>query len=62
MWWPIRSRQERVTRRAAPRPVAEVLEPRILYSADIAAGLMLATGEQATAEHRTLDAQGEYAT
>ncbi|MGE0330060.1 MAG: LEPR-XLL domain-containing protein [Ramlibacter sp.] len=44
----------------APRPVAEAMEPRILYSADIAAGLML--GQQAgAAEHRTLDASGEYA-
>ncbi|MBX3653156.1 MAG: LEPR-XLL domain-containing protein [Ramlibacter sp.] len=49
----------------AARPLAEVLEPRILYSADIAGGLLLgqhaANAAGGGAELRTLDAQGEYA-
>jgi hypothetical protein len=41
-------------------PVAEVMEPRILYSADLAAGLALGTPLAGLAETRTLTAGGEY--
>ncbi len=63
MWWSRKSSAERGPRpRAAQRPVAEVLEPRILYSADAAA--VFTTGSDAanspSAEHRTLDANGDY--
>ncbi|MBC7484594.1 MAG: DUF4347 domain-containing protein, partial [Rhizobacter sp.] len=41
-------------------PVAEVMEPRILYSADLAAGLSLGAGYAGYAEHRSLSVGGEY--
>ena len=41
-------------------PVAEVMEPRILYSADLAAGLGLDGGFTGVAQTRTLTAAGEY--
>src|SRR5690348_3641369 len=43
-------------------PVAEPMEPRLLYSADLTAGLMLATSVDAAApEVRTVTSAGEYA-
>ncbi len=58
MWW------RKKPRPVIERPLVEPLEPRILYAADLAAGLMLAgmtdmadTG----AEIRVLDAAGDYA-
>ncbi|MBC7378289.1 MAG: SBBP repeat-containing protein, partial [Burkholderiaceae bacterium] len=59
MWWS-RQPKTRTRRLPAQRPVAEVMEPRILYSADIAAGLVLGADVQDTAQQRTLDANGEY--
>ena len=44
------------------RPLAEAMEPRILYSADLSGGLLLAAGQTPVAEHRTLDAGGQYTT
>jgi hypothetical protein len=41
-------------------PVAEAMEPRILYSADIAAGLGLGASLTGVAEHRSLSTGGEY--
>ena len=41
-------------------PVAEPMEPRILYSADLAAGLALGSGLSGYAEIRTLAENGEY--
>ena len=61
MWWPARFRKTEF-RRVGMRSVTEIMEPRILYSADIAGGLMLASGQPAVAEQRTLDASGEYKT
>ena len=59
MWWRKRRRP------VVERPLAEPLEPRILYAADLAAGLMLAgvadtPDAGATAEQRVLDTTGEY--
>lgn len=59
MWWPARFRKPD-SQRVGMRPTTEVMEPRILYSADIAGGLMLASSQPAVAEQRTLDATGEY--
>jgi hypothetical protein len=58
MGWLQRLRPGR-PRRAAP--VAEAMEPRLLYSADLAAGLTLATGSAPAPELRFLDDNGEYA-
>src|SRR4051812_29309422 len=54
---------QRLRASPAPRhvPVAELMEPRLLYSADLAAGLVLGADTQAANEQRTLDASGEYA-
>uniref|UniRef100_UPI002FC7ED65 DUF4347 domain-containing protein n=1 Tax=Ramlibacter sp. TaxID=1917967 RepID=UPI002FC7ED65 len=41
-------------------PVAEPMEPRLLYSADLAGALTLAATVDAPAEHRTLAPDGEY--
>ena len=41
--------------------VAEAVEPRILYSADLAAGLALGSGLAGVTEQRTLSEGGEYA-
>ncbi|HTS55539.1 MAG TPA: DUF4347 domain-containing protein, partial [Burkholderiales bacterium] len=46
---------------AKPRRLRiEELEPRILYSADISPGLLQAAPVASVAEHRTLDASGEF--
>src|SRR5512140_1550853 len=58
MRWLSRSHPGRAHRSA---PVAEVMEPRILYSADLAAGLALGSGLAGVAEQRTLSEGGEYA-
>ncbi len=42
-------------------PVAEAMEARLLYSADIAAGLLLGASADTGAEQRTLTGTGEYA-
>ncbi|HYE38967.1 MAG TPA: LEPR-XLL domain-containing protein, partial [Ramlibacter sp.] len=42
-------------------PVAEGVEPRLLFSADLAGGLMLGADAAAAAEVRTLAPSGEYA-
>lgn len=42
------------------RPVLEELEPRVLYSADLAPALLGVSGMAPHAEHRTLDANGEF--
>ncbi len=57
MRWLSRSHPGRAHRMA---PVAEVMEPRILYSADLVAGLALGTGVAGVAEQRTLSVGGEY--
>ncbi|MEJ5988661.1 cadherin-like domain-containing protein [Ramlibacter sp. PS3R-8] len=41
-------------------PVAEPMEPRLLYSADLAGAFTLAAAMDAPAEHRTLAPDGEY--
>ena len=60
MGWLSRLKPARACREV---PVAEVMEPRILYSADLAAGLSLGAeaGVSGYAEHRTLLPAGEYA-
>ena len=57
MWW----RKKR--RPAIERPVVEALEPRILYAADLGAGLMVAATNVVpdAMEVRVLDAGGDYA-
>lgn len=55
------SRSRRMQRpRARQSPVAEVMEPRILFSADLSAAFLPATKGTQAAEHRTLDSAGEY--
>src|SRR5690242_5321951 len=55
-------RSLRASRAERQAPVAEAMEPRLLYSADIAAGLALAATVDAGVELRTLGDSGEYAT
>ena len=43
------------------KPVVEEIEPRILYSADFSPALLAAGPSPLDAEHRTLDAGGEFA-
>ena len=43
------------------RPTLELLEPRILYSADTPSALAGALVGTPDAEHRLLDADGEFA-
>ncbi|MCY7318853.1 MAG: SBBP repeat-containing protein, partial [Ramlibacter sp.] len=59
MGWFRRTDTRRPTRLT---PVAEAMEPRLLYSADLAAGLMLAATLEPAAEQRTLSETGEYET
>lgn len=56
MFWPRRRNPSRTHRHA---PVAEAVEPRILYSADLA-GLALGVDLTGVAQHRVLAADGEY--
>jgi hypothetical protein len=59
MRWLRRLLPDRGSRRV---PLAEPMEPRLLYSADLTAGLMLATTTATAApEVRTLSTTGEYA-
>ncbi len=58
MGWLSRLTAGRAHRRA---PVAEAMEPRILYSADFGAGLALGGAFTGVAEHRTLTGTGDYA-
>ena len=46
--------------RKSQRPAVETLEPRILYSADFAPGLLNAAPLAPEVEQRTLDASGEF--
>ncbi|MFN0159651.1 MAG: LEPR-XLL domain-containing protein, partial [Burkholderiales bacterium] len=57
MWWP-RKRRPR-----ADRALAEPLEPRILYAADLAAAAMLTdiTPAESAVHARPIDAEGDYA-
>ncbi|HTT38056.1 MAG TPA: cadherin-like domain-containing protein, partial [Burkholderiales bacterium] len=51
------------TKKSAPnrrRPTVEEVEPRILYSADLSPALLQAAPVASAAEHRTLDAGGEF--
>ncbi|MBE7369260.1 cadherin-like domain-containing protein, partial [Ramlibacter pallidus] len=59
MRWLSRFRR-RVPARA--RPVAEAMEPRLLYSADLTGGLMLGADAAPAPDIRTLSEGGEYAT
>ncbi|HVE52442.1 MAG TPA: Ig-like domain-containing protein, partial [Ramlibacter sp.] len=52
----------RPTAAARAGPMAEAMEPRLLYSADLAGGLMLGADAAAGADIRTLSESGEYAT
>lgn len=54
-------RSFRSASRARHAPVAEGMEPRLLFSADLAGGLLLGADAAAGAEQRTLTADGEYA-
>src|SRR4051812_24524907 len=54
-------RNLRTARTERKVPVAEAMEPRLLYSADIAAGLALAATVDTGVEQRTLTDSGEYA-
>jgi hypothetical protein len=63
MQWLRRLRSPRAER---PAPVAEFMEPRLLFSADLTGGLLLAAdaaqdAAENAAEVRTLGADGEYA-
>jgi hypothetical protein len=58
MGWLRRFRAARAERSA---PVAEPMEPRLLFSADIAAGLGLAANAASVSEVRTLTDGGEFA-
>ena len=49
------------SKRAVRRPVVETLEPRILFSADFAPGLVDTTPLPVEAEQRSLGAGGEFA-
>src|SRR5437867_10764942 len=51
------SRERAVARR---RPVIEEIEPRILYSADFSPALLDAASAIPAAEHRIVDASGEF--
>ena len=55
MWW-WRKQQHK----ESEQPYFEKLEPRILYSADLGAGLLAATPGAQQEEQRLLDASGEY--
>lgn len=58
MRW-FRRRRAASVERAVPR--AEPLEPRLLFSADIAGGLLLGASADVPAEQRVLTSAGEYA-
>ena len=63
MWWPGGFRKvasASARSRVRMRPLAEAMEPRILYSADMAGGLFFASNQTPVAEHRTLNGGGEY--
>ncbi|MCD6077555.1 MAG: Cell surface protein, partial [Ramlibacter sp.] len=53
-------RKLRTDRNERVGPVAETMEPRLLYSADLAGALLLASTAQDAAEQRTLTHSGEY--
>ncbi|MBC7729982.1 MAG: DUF4347 domain-containing protein, partial [Microbacteriaceae bacterium] len=59
MHWPSRLHPGRKPR---VLPVAQMVEPRILYPADLAAGLALGSSYVGYAETRILSSEGEYAT
>ena len=48
-------------RKQPRRPVVETIEPRILYSADLAPGLAPDSGFTPEVEQRTVDTSGEFA-
>jgi hypothetical protein len=57
--WEAVSRQRAAARR---RPVIEELEPRILYSADFSPAILDAHAVAPAAEHRIVDAAGDFVT
>ena len=56
MWWPRKRSQPPVL-----RPQVEALEPRILYSADLGAGLIALATPGPAAQTRTLDGSDDFA-